>query len=109
VTAVAAFGQALALWRGPALADVPATARVEAIRAALAEERLSAMQDRVSALLDLGRDREAAEDLIGLVGAHPLAESLAGLLMVALHRCGRQADALQVFRDIRPAPGPPPV
>lgn len=71
VAAVAAFDQALALWRGPALADAPATAKVEAIRAALAEERLSAMQDRVSALLDLGRDRQAAEELTGLTGAHP--------------------------------------
>jgi len=101
VAAVGAFDQALALWRGPALADVPVTARIEAIRFALAEERLSAMQDRISALLDIGRDRQAAEELTALLAAHPLAERLAGALMVALYRCGRQADALQVFRDLR--------
>ena len=99
--AVAAFDQALAFWRGPALADVPATARVEAIRFALTEERLSATQDRISALLDIGRDRQAAEELTGLTAAHPLAEGLVGLRMIALYRCGRQADALKVFRDLR--------
>jgi DNA-binding SARP family transcriptional activator len=101
VEALAAFDQALALWRGPALADVPGTTRIEAIRFALAEERLSTMQDRISALLDIGRDRQAAEELPALIAAHPLAERLAGLLMIALYRSGRQADALQVFRDLR--------
>jgi DNA-binding SARP family transcriptional activator len=99
--AVGAFDEALALWRGPAMADVPATARIEAIRFALAEERLSAVQDRIGTLLAAGRDRQAAEELTGLIAAHPLSERLAGLLMVALQRCGRQADALQVFRDLR--------
>jgi DNA-binding SARP family transcriptional activator len=93
--------QALALWRGPALADVPATAKIEAIRAGLAAERLSAMQDRVSAMVELGRDREAAEELTGLLAANPLAEQLAALLMVASCRSGRKAEALQVFRDMR--------
>src|SRR5215471_1972767 len=99
--AVAAFDEALALWRGPALADVPATGRIDAIRFALAEERLSAQLDRITALLDIGRYREAAEELTGLMAMQPLAERLVGLLMVALYRCGRQADALQVFRDVR--------
>ena len=99
--AIAAFDQGLELWRGPALADVPGTPRIEAIRVALADERLSAMQDRISALLDMGRDRQAAEELTSLVADHPWAERLAGLLMIALYRCSRQADALQVFRDIR--------
>jgi DNA-binding SARP family transcriptional activator/tetratricopeptide (TPR) repeat protein len=101
LAAVAALDQALALWRGAALADVPGTAKIEAIRSGLAQERLSAMQDRIGALLELGRDREAAEELTGLLAGHPMAEGLAGMLMVALHRCGRQADALQVFRDMR--------
>jgi DNA-binding SARP family transcriptional activator/tetratricopeptide (TPR) repeat protein len=99
--ALAAFDQALALWRGPALADVPGTAKIDAIRAGLTAERLSAMQDRVSAMLHLGRDREAAEELTGLLAANPLAERLAGMLMVASCRSGRKADALQVFRDMR--------
>jgi DNA-binding SARP family transcriptional activator len=99
--ALSTFDQALALWRGPALADVPDSARIEAIRFSLAEERLSAMQDRIGALLTIGLASQAAEELTGLVAAHPLAERLAGLLMLALYRCGRQADALQVFRDLR--------
>jgi pentatricopeptide repeat protein len=99
--AVAEFDRALALWRGPALADVPGTAKIEAIRAGLAAERLSAMQDRISAMLRLGRDREAAEDLAGLLAANPLEERLTSMLMVALCRSGRKADALQVFRDMR--------
>jgi hypothetical protein len=80
---------------------VPDTARIEAIRFALAEEQFSAMQDRISVLLNSGLDRQAAEELTSLVAAHPLAERPAGLLMLALYRCGRQADALQVFRDLR--------
>jgi DNA-binding SARP family transcriptional activator len=113
--AISFFDQALALWRGPALADVPATPRIDAIRFALAEERFSALLDRNTALLDIGRYREAAEELTGLLAVHPLAERLVGLLMVALYGWGRQADALQVFRDLRSRlrnelaiePGPP--
>jgi len=99
--AVAAFDQALALWQGPALADVRSTARVEAIRTALADERLWAVQDRIAGLLDCGQEREAAAQLPGLLARHPLAERLAGMLMVALYRCGQRGDALSVFRDIR--------
>ncbi len=99
--AVAAFDHALALWRGPALADVPGTAKIEAIRTGLAAERLSAAQDRLSSIMRLGRDKEAAEDLAGLLAANPLAEPIAGMLMVALCRSGRKADALQAFRDMR--------
>jgi DNA-binding SARP family transcriptional activator/tetratricopeptide (TPR) repeat protein len=99
--AIAAFGQALALWRGPALADVPGTARVEAIRAGLAEEHLSAVQDRFGCLLAAGRDGQAAAEIPLVLASHPLAERLAGMLMIAWYRCGRQADALRVFRDLR--------
>ena len=100
-TAVAAFDEALALWRGPALADVPGTAKIEAIRSGLAEEHLSAMQDRISAMLGCGLEWEAAAELPGLLARNPLAERLAGMLMVAFYRCGQQADALKVFREIR--------
>jgi DNA-binding SARP family transcriptional activator/tetratricopeptide (TPR) repeat protein len=99
--AIAVFGQALALWLGPALADVPSTARVEAIRAGLAQEQLSAVQDRFDCLLAAGREGQAAGELPLVLARHPLAEQLAGLLMVAWYRCGRQADALRVFRDLR--------
>ncbi len=100
-TAMAAFDEALALWRGPALADVPGTAKIEAIRSGLAEEHLSALQDRISAMLGCGLEWEAAAELPGLLARNPLAERLAGMLMVALYRCGQQADALKVFREVR--------
>ena len=99
--AVAAFDQALALWRGPALADVRGTARVETIRSTLADERLGAVQDRIGGLLRCGLEREAAAELPGLLARYPLAERLAGMCMVALYRCGQRGNALQVFRDIR--------
>jgi DNA-binding SARP family transcriptional activator len=100
-TAVAAFDEALALWRGPALADVPGTTKIEAIRSGLAEEHLSAVQDRITAMLACGLEWEAAAELPGLLSRNPLAERLAGMLMIALYRCGQQADALRVFRDVR--------
>ena len=58
--AVAAFDRALGLWRGPVLADVPGTAAVAAARSMLAEERLSVIGDRVTALLACGMERQAA-------------------------------------------------
>jgi DNA-binding SARP family transcriptional activator/tetratricopeptide (TPR) repeat protein len=99
--AAAVLGQALALWRGPALADVPATAAVEAIRAGLAEEHLAAVQDRFERLLAAGRDAETAAEIPPWLAKHPLAERLAGMLMLAWYRRGRQADALRVFRQLR--------
>ncbi len=99
--AIAVLGQALTLWRGPALADVPGTARVEAIRSGLAEEHLSALEERFGRLLAAGRDAEAAADIPLMLAMHPLAERLAGMLMIAWHGSGRRADALQVFRELR--------
>lgn len=99
--AAEAFGRALAMWRGPALADLPATERVEAIRSRLSEERLTAVGDRASCLLSSGREREAAAELAALLAAFPLAERLAALLMTGLYRCGQRADALRVFRETR--------
>jgi len=99
--AIATFDRALTLWRGPALADVPDTATVAAIRSMLAEEHLAAMQDRIGGLLACGMEQEAAAELPGVLARHPLAERLAGMLMVALYRCGQRAGALRVFRDIR--------
>ena len=99
--AVAAFDQALALWRGPALADVPGTPAVAAAASMLAEERLSVIQDRVTALLACGMERQAAADLPRLLAEYPLAERLAGLLIVALYRLGQRDGALRVFRAMR--------
>jgi DNA-binding SARP family transcriptional activator/tetratricopeptide (TPR) repeat protein len=99
--AIALFDRALALWHGPALADVPAAARAEAIRSGLEEEHLAAVQDRFSCLLAAGQDAEAAAEIPIVLALHPLSERLAGLLMLAWYRRGRQADALQVFRELR--------
>ncbi len=99
--AIAVLGQALMLWRGPAVADVPGTMGVESIRSGLAEEHLSAAQDRFGRLLTAGRDTEAAAEIPFMLARHPLAERLAGMLMIAWYRGGRQAEALQVFRDLR--------
>jgi predicted ATPase/DNA-binding SARP family transcriptional activator len=91
---------ALALWRGPAYADVEAEfARQEARR--LETLRLEGLELAARLDLVLGRHREVVSDLEELVAAHPLREELRGALVLALYRCGRQADALQVFEDGR--------
>jgi WD40 repeat protein/DNA-binding SARP family transcriptional activator len=98
--AAAALAAGLALWRGPALADVAggSLAQPEAIR--LEELRLAALEDRIEADLAVGR-RELVGELEQLVARHPLRERLWGQLMVALYRSGRQADALRVFQRAR--------
>ena len=97
------LADALALWRGPALADVAAEpfARVEAAR--LDELRLSALEARIEAQLALGRHGEIIPELEALVAESPLRERLRGLLMVALYRAGRQAAALRAYREGRAA------
>jgi DNA-binding SARP family transcriptional activator/tetratricopeptide (TPR) repeat protein len=99
--AVEAFDRALALWRGPALADVPATASADAVRSALAQEHFAVISDRIAGLLACGMEREAAAELPPLLALQPLSEQLAGMLMVSRYRLGQRADALHVFRDIR--------
>lgn len=92
---------ALALWRGPALAEFAFDdfARDEIHR--LEELRLAAMEDRFESLLRLGRHGELVGQLDSLVAAHPLRERLRGQAMLALYRSGRQADALEVYGDGR--------
>lgn len=92
--------QALGLWRGPPLAEFDHEfARVEAAR--LEEIRLGLLEARAEALLALGRSEEVVTGLEPLVDAHPLREQLHAHLMLALYRCGRQADALGVYRRLR--------
>lgn len=91
---------ALALWRGPAYADIPHPfAEAEAAR--LDGLRLAAVE--LAAELDLaaGRHDEVLQQLPAVVEQHPLRESLRGLLMLALYRSGRQSDALQQYDDVR--------
>ncbi|MFI1034952.1 ATP-binding protein [Streptomyces sp. NPDC020951] len=90
--------EALALWRGPALPDLP---DAHAERARLDELRLTAVQDRVEADLGLGGGPELVPELRGLLATHPLSERLYGQLMRALHAGGRPAEALTVFEQAR--------
>jgi DNA-binding SARP family transcriptional activator len=94
------LGAALALWRGRALEDVQVAALAEQ-GARLEQRRLAVAEDRVQADLDAGRGDGLVAELEGLVAAEPLRERLTGLLMVALYRSGRQADALAAFRALR--------
>ena len=93
--------EALALWRGPALADVAdgPIARAEAAR--LEEARLAALEERVDAELACGRHAELTAELDALTRAHPLRERLWGQRMLALYRCGRQVEGLRAYRELR--------
>ena len=93
--------EALGIWRGPALVDVQYEpfARAEITR--LEELRLVAIEDRLEAELGLGRDHEVVPELEALVSEYPVRERLRGLLMLALYRGGRQADALDTYREAR--------
>jgi len=92
------FTEALALWRGEALIDVggPFAARH---RARLAELRLATIECRAEAAVALGRAEQVVDELRRLVHEHPARERARGLLMTALHRCGRSEEALEVYRD----------
>jgi DNA-binding SARP family transcriptional activator/tetratricopeptide (TPR) repeat protein len=90
----------LSLWRGPALSGIDRPfAEIEAAR--LEERRLLVTEEHIGLELDLGRHEELVGDLLALVRAHPLRERLRGLLMLALHRAGRRAEALAVYQDGR--------
>jgi predicted ATPase/DNA-binding SARP family transcriptional activator len=93
--------EALALWRGPALADFADQpfARTEAAR--LEELRLRALEGRLAAELALGGGDDLVAELDGLVAAHPLRERFWWQLMLALYRAGRQGEALEAYRRAR--------
>ncbi|HET9673400.1 MAG TPA: BTAD domain-containing putative transcriptional regulator [Gaiellaceae bacterium] len=92
---------ALALWRGPALADLAYEGFTQAAIKALDDGRGTAFEDLAAADLELGRHAEAAVELEALVAEYPWRERLRGQLMLALYRSGRQAEALEVYRDGR--------
>jgi DNA-binding SARP family transcriptional activator len=95
------LGRALDLWRGPVLADLSGYAFIQAEAARLGELRLAAVEGRIEADLALGRHDAVTAELEQLVADHPLRERLHGQLMLALYRCGRQADALAAYRRVR--------
>ena len=98
--AVVALNSALSLWRGIAFAGVPGPfAETERVR--LGELRSAAAEERADVLLSLGRHEEVVPDLTAMVADHPLRERMRGLLMIALYRCGRHAEALRVFAEGR--------
>jgi DNA-binding SARP family transcriptional activator/tetratricopeptide (TPR) repeat protein len=90
---------ALGLWQGPPLQGLPATALWDGIRAGLTEERLNALEQRIGTDLRLGRHEELVDELAGILAEHPLRERFVGMLMVALHRSGNTAKALEVYED----------
>ncbi|MEV7626261.1 BTAD domain-containing putative transcriptional regulator [Actinoplanes sp. NPDC089786] len=98
--AIAALDQGIALWRGEPYADVSGP-YVEQERQRLAEMRLSMLEQRARAALELGRGGEVVTELQGLVRDHPLHEALYELLMRALATSGRTADALEVYQTAR--------
>jgi DNA-binding SARP family transcriptional activator/WD40 repeat protein len=99
--AMATLDDALALWRGPALADLADRPSVLAEAARLDELRLDAQEERAEGLLAGGHDARAIGELETLIARHPLRESLWGLLMLGLYRDGRQADALNAYQRAR--------
>ena len=102
-TAATLLRDALGLWRGPALADLGYEAFAQPAIAQLEELRLAALEDRIEADLALGLDRDLVGELSALIEQNPLRERLRGQLMVALYRCGRQAEAIEVYQQYRRA------
>ena len=93
--------EALALWRGPPLADFTYEPFAQDEIRRLDELRLSALEDRIEADLALGRHEQVVAELESLAREHPVRERLQGLRLIALYRCGRQAEALETYRTTR--------
>lgn len=100
-TALRTLDEALALWRGPALADFTYESFAQPAIARLEEMRAHALELRIEAHLELGLHARVIMELEELIAAHPFRERLRAQLMLALYRDGRQADALDVYRRAR--------
>ncbi|WP_279345504.1 BTAD domain-containing putative transcriptional regulator [Streptomyces sp. AP-93] len=94
------IARALDLWEGEPLTGVPGP-HADTERARLAEWRLQLLEIRIDLELQAGRHAETVSELVSLAAAHPLRERLRELLMLALYRSGRQAEALAVYADTR--------
>ena len=99
--AAARLREGLALWRGPPLADVAYEDFAQPEIAGLEERRAVALERRIDADLALGRHADVLGELEALVSRYPLREHLRAQRILALYRCGRQADALEGFREAR--------
>jgi DNA-binding SARP family transcriptional activator len=97
-SALVTFERALALWRGPALADFAFANFAQPDIRRLDELRLETVEGRFEAMLQLGRHGAIVAELETRVAEHPLRERLRGQLMLALYRSGRQVEALEVYR-----------
>jgi len=93
--------RALSLWRGPALAEFTFEQFAQAEIRRLEELRIVALEARIDADLELGHHGDVIGELESLVRDHPLRETFRRLLMLALYRSGRQAEALEVYQDAR--------
>ena len=94
---------ALALWRGPALAEFAFEPFAQAEIGRLEDLRLAAVEERIEADLALGRHADLIGELEALIAENPYRERLRGQLMLALYRSGRQAEALDAYQDARRA------
>jgi len=95
--------RALALWRGPPLAEFAFETWAETESRRLDDLRLVALEERIGADVDLGRAADVVSELDSLAREHPLRERIYELRMLALYRAGRQADALEAYTVIRKA------
>jgi DNA-binding SARP family transcriptional activator/streptogramin lyase len=93
--------EALALWRGTPLLDLREERFADEARRRLEDQRLAVLEDRVDENLGAGKAAELVPELEELVAANPLRERLAGQLMLALYRAGRQGDALEAYQQAR--------
>jgi DNA-binding SARP family transcriptional activator len=98
--AVASYRDALRLWRGPALDGIDSQL-IRTAASRLDELRITTIEDRIKLELDLGRHHELVAELTELIEEFPLRERLRGQLMLALYRCDRTPEALQVYRQAR--------
>jgi WD40 repeat protein/DNA-binding SARP family transcriptional activator len=93
--------KALAMWRGPPLADLAFEPFAQVEIARLEEQQQAAIETRIEADLAAGRHAELVAELRRMVAKHPARERLAGHLMLALYRCGRQSEALEAYHGAR--------
>jgi WD40 repeat protein/DNA-binding SARP family transcriptional activator len=99
--ALARLDEALAAWRGAPLSDLATQPSMDGEIARLEELRLTAVEDRLGLILELGRHHEVVPELRALVVEHPLRERLCAQLLVALYRSGRQTEAVEAYERTR--------